>query len=156
MANPDNRTLMAAELSGYLMAAMELCGVSSKYHGSAVLIPLEGRAIEVALRDQLAEWGEQLVSIREGSRWTEVEGALRNCLLPAPLGDPALAQHANAARVRHMLAWRATDLIMFLSPAQKPLAMYYLQIERPDWVDQAWAVRYENDALLVCLSEQVG
>ena len=144
------RDYMVSYLDGYLSAAADVNGAVQEFSMGATLIPLNAANIEAALTRYAENLGWRLTSVTKGARWTEIETWLQTRLLSVPFGanDPQIGESVGDAK--RYLAWKATDVAMFLSPEHNPGEIHYLSMERGDAVMmEGCCISYDNDLLVI-------
>ena len=148
----SDRQLLVARLAGYLDAVASSNGRFHEYVASVVLLNVEPEGIEATVRGNLAKWHRklELIAIRRGESWTEVEPFLRSVILTEPFGDASLGHLPQLAERRSRLAFQASDLIMLLAADQQPKGILHLAMTHELAVAAAGcAIEYEQDILFL-------
>lgn len=125
----QQRRILLASLNAYLDAIASMQGRYRDHIMSARLLPKRGRTPELVLRDALAtELDIRIVSISPPARWTDVEHYLHWEFLQAPFSKPAHDFDETLADTRKTLAFKASDLVMFLAPRMEPGGLWRVEL----------------------------
>jgi hypothetical protein len=125
----QQRRILLASLNAYLDAITSVQGRYRDHMMSARLLPKRGRTPELVLRDALAaERDTRIVSISPPARWTDVEHYLHGEFLQAPFSKPAHDFDETLADTRKTLAFKASDLVMFLAPRMEPGDLWRVEL----------------------------
>lgn len=127
----QRRTLLAS-IEGYLDAIASMQGRYRDHVMNACLLQKRGRTPERTLRAALASWeGTRIVSFSAPTCWTDVEHYLRKEFLQAPLSKPAQDFGDALIDARRVLAFRVSDLVMFLAPRMEPGDLWRVELSHP-------------------------
>ncbi len=125
----QQRHTLLASIDGYLDAIASMQGRYREHVMNACLLQKRGRSPERTLRMALAKCeGTRIVSISAPAHWANVEHYLREEFLQAPLSKPAQDFCDALIDARRMLAFRVTDLIMFLAPRMEPGNLWQVEL----------------------------
>lgn len=127
----QRRTLLAS-LDGYLDAIASMQGRYRDHVMNACLLQKRGRTAEPTLRAALAKQPDtRIVSISPPARWMEVERYMREECLQAPFSTPAHDFGDTLANTRDTLAFKVSDLVMFLAPRMEPGDLWRVELSHP-------------------------
>jgi hypothetical protein len=128
----QQRRILLASLNGSLDAIASMQGRYRDHMMHAGLLPKRGRTPELVLRAELAaEPDTRVVSISAPAHWTDVEHYLRDEFLQAPFSKPAHDFDETLADTRKTLAFKASDLVMFLAPGMEPGDLWRAELSHP-------------------------
>lgn len=125
----QQRRILLASLNGFLDATASIQGRYRDQRMHACLLPKRGRTPERLLRAALAaEPDTRIVSISAAAHWTDVEHYLRAEFLQTPFSTQAGRFDETLAETRKALAFKASDLVMFLAPRMEPGDLWRVEL----------------------------
>lgn len=128
----QQRRILLASLNGFLDATASMQGRYRDQLMHACLLPKRGRTPELVLRAALAVEPEtRIVSISAAAHWTDIEHYLRAEFLQAPFSKVEHDFDDALTSARRVLAFRATDLVMFLAPRMAPGDLWRVELSHP-------------------------
>ena len=148
----QERRRIVSELNGYLDAISAIDGRYHQHKMGARLIRKRGRNAEQALQQDLdlIHSEDRIITVSAPARWTDVEFYLRHAFLQTPLAKPWEEFDSALTDARRVLAFRTSDLVMFLARDMRPGNLWHVELSHPDASSfSGCLIDYPRDALWI-------
>lgn len=148
----QERHRIVSELNGYLDTISAIDGRYRQHRMSARLIRKRGCSAEQALRQDLdlIDSESRILGVSAPARWTDVESYFRREFLQTPLAKPAEDFDSALPDARNVLAFRTSDLVMFLARDMNPGNLWHVELSHPNASSLSGClIDYHRDALWI-------